>query len=973
MKKTFAIARKEVAAYFASPTAYLFLGAFLGVTLFLVFWVETFFARNIADVRPLFEWMPVLLIFLVSALTMRMWSDERRMGTIEVLLTLPVSGVALVLGKFLAVMCLVSIALLMTLPIPWSVSFMGLLDWGPIYGGYVAAVLLAAMYTAIGLFVSARSDNQIVSLLTSVGICFIFYLVGSGPVVSLFGSEVGELLKQVGSGSRFDSITRGVLDFRDLYYYLSLTAVFLAWNLYSLELLRWEADLDSQKRRRRGFGLVLLLLAANVLAANLWLAPLSALRADLTKGQVYSISAATERYLDQLQEPLLLRGYFSNRTHPELAPLAAQVRDLIREYEVVGAGRVFAEFIDPLEQPELEQEANQKYNIRSVPFQIADRYQSSLVNAYFHVLVQYGDQFEVLDFQDLIEVKMRGEAAMEVRLRNPEYDITRTIKKVLYSFRTSDELLTRLKRPVEFVGYFSPDARLPEGLPAFRVELEKALAAVAERAPEQFSYKIVDPEADGGAVAAAIEEQFGLGPMVVSLLDPTPFYFYLTLQDGERIVQLAVPDDATVDAIGKAVETGLKRFSTGFLKSVGLVLPHAAPTDDHAHAHAHGALDTKQFTLLKEKLRQSYAVEEIDVNAGVIPAAIDLVLVVAPEEMSERGVFALDQFLMKGGTVVLLASPFSVTTTAQSIEAKPKATGLEKWLRHHGIRIEELMVLDAQNEAFPVPIERDTGGVKVQEIQLIPYAYFVDVRADGMESRSGITSGLPQVTLNWSSPIEFTPESAEAKTDAVSLLMSSEQSSRQYPSQLLPDFETLPPHGFVLPSQSERYTLAGLRQGRFLSLFAGRRSPLLEREQAQRKDLANDDKAKTSVAAGGYAVLDRSVESARIIVVGSSDFVADETLELSAAIGSSRYLNSLQLVENAIDWSLEERGLLSIRGRGHFARTLLPMSDDLRLLFEYMIYFAMLVELGALYGLYRMVRRKRRRFYRSIVSTGAAV
>ncbi len=125
MKQILAITRKELNSYFGSPMALIFLGAFLAVTLFAFFWVETFFARGIADVRPLFRWMPLLLIFLVAALTMRQWSEEQRSGTLEMLLTLPVRPAQLVIGKFLAVMTMVLVALMLTLPLPITVASSG--------------------------------------------------------------------------------------------------------------------------------------------------------------------------------------------------------------------------------------------------------------------------------------------------------------------------------------------------------------------------------------------------------------------------------------------------------------------------------------------------------------------------------------------------------------------------------------------------------------------------------------------------------------------------------------------------------------------------------------------------------------------------------------------------------------------------------------------------------------------------------
>src|SRR5210317_167394 len=122
MKQSLSITRKELEGYFGSPMALIFVGAFLAVTLFSFFWVDTFFARGIADVRPLFNWMPLLMVFLVAALTMRQWSEEERSGTLEMLLTLPVSAIQLVLGKFLAVMALVAISLILTIFLPITVS-----------------------------------------------------------------------------------------------------------------------------------------------------------------------------------------------------------------------------------------------------------------------------------------------------------------------------------------------------------------------------------------------------------------------------------------------------------------------------------------------------------------------------------------------------------------------------------------------------------------------------------------------------------------------------------------------------------------------------------------------------------------------------------------------------------------------------------------------------------------------------------
>ncbi len=541
------VARKELWAFFSSPVAYIFLGAFLAVSLFVFFWVETFFARNIADVRPLFEWMPLLLIFLVAALTMRLWSEERRAGTLETLMTLPVSTLQLVLGKFLASLALVAVALLLTLPLPVTVSLLGPLDWGPVVGGYIAALLLAAAYISIGLFISARTDNAIVSLIGTALVCGVFYLIGSDALTHLLGHRGGELLQLLGTGSRFESITRGVIDLRDLYYYLSIVGVFLTLNVYTLEHLRWAADSKRPEVHRR-WGLATALFAANFLAGNLWLQQIGWARADITEGHVYSISDATRHYLAQLREPLLIRGYFSAKTHPLLSPLVPQIRDLLKEYEVAGRGKVRVEFVDPQENPEIEREAGEKYGIRPVAFQSASKYQTSVVNSYFDILVQYGDQFEKLGFRDLIEVKRRGETDLDVRLRNPEYDITRAIKKVLYGYQAGGDLFQSLRKPVTFRGFISPDKRLPKPLPALRKDLDAVLAELKQQSGGKLTVDIRDPDAGDGSLAKEIAEKYGFQPLALSLLDPTTFYFYMLLESDGQTVPIPLPEPLDTDA-----------------------------------------------------------------------------------------------------------------------------------------------------------------------------------------------------------------------------------------------------------------------------------------------------------------------------------------------------------------------------------------------------------------------------------------
>lgn len=960
MNQLFQIARKEFAAFFSSPIAFIFFGAFLAVTLFIFFWVETFFARNIADVRPLFSWMPVLLIFLTAAITMRMWSEERRSGTLEFLLTSPVPPWQLVLGKFFACLLLVGVALLLTLPLPVTVAFIGNLDWGPVFGGYVATLFLAAAYIAIGLFVSVRSDNQIISLIITSLLCGLFYLLGSDALTGLVGNRGSELLQLLGTGSRFESITRGVIDLRDLYYYLSLVGVFLALNVFSLERLRWAGNPSS--RYHRQWGTVTTLLVVNFIVGNLWLQPVGWARADITQGNIYSISDATRNYLAQLREPLLIRGYFSAQTHPLLAPLVPRLRDLLEEYAVASNGRVRVEFIDPLENPELEQEAGQKYGIRPVPFQTASKYQAAVVNSYFDILVKYGDQYETLGFRDLIEVKAQSEADLNVELRNPEYDITRTIKKVLFAYQGAGQLFENIIRPVTFKGYISPDERLPQELAELRQGLDETLAALQTEAGNRLKVEIRDPDADGGVLAGKIESEYGFRPMAISLFDTDTFWFYMALESGDQIVPVPLPETLDTASLKRSINTALKRFSKGFLKTVALYAPPGMPAMPQHGMPGSG----QQFNWLRERLGEEHTVQPSELKTGRVPADADLLVMVAPESLDEKQLFAVDQFLMEGGTVILSTSPFAVSMQ-RSLSASPHESGLKQWLAHNGIALKEEMVLDPQNAAFPIPVQRNLGGFIVQETQMVAYPYFVDIREEGLEQASGIGAGLNQVTMNWASPIIIDKEQNNMRR-VIPLLYSSEESWVSSSTAIQPDFRTYGELGFARQGEAGKQLLAVVVEGRFDSFFKDKPSPLLEEKAQDEKPEENEDETETLIT----RVIDKSPESGRIILFSSNSFLSDNTLELASAALRTRYLNPVQLVENAVDWSLEERGLLSIRGRGHFSRSLEPLDRDAQQFWEYINYALALLGLAVVWLLRRIARQRAQRYYQAVLNEGRA-
>lgn len=955
MRESWSLARRELAGFFNTSIAYIFLGAFLAVSLFVVFWVDTFFARNLADVRPLFQWMPLLLIFLVAAITMRMWSEERRGGTLESLLTSPVSIARLVFAKFLACFILVAIALLLTLGLPITVSLLGPLDWGPVIGGYVAALLLACTYIAVGLYISARTENQIVALIGTVIVGILLYLPGSHLLGAFFSAPVSHWMSLVGTGARFDSITRGVLDLRDLYYYVSLALVFLVLNGQALVRLRWGKG--GVTRRQRILVWTLAAVIANLLAANIWLDSLSGARIDLTQGKLYTLSQATKSELANLPEPLLIEGFFSSKTQPLLAPLVPQLKSLIREYAIAGGRHVQVRFADPQTQPALAQTIAKRYGIKPVPFRNRSRYEASVVNAYFNVLVKYGDQYKVLNFQKLIGVGRSANGKLKVNLRAPEYALTSTIKQVVGNYQKKGDVFASLSSPVTLAGFISSNKVLPEALHKLRADLKTTLAGLQKQSGGRFKVDIKEPSADS-QLAKQIADEYGFTPMVAGLLNPQPFYFYLLLKRGDQTVPVALPKDLSVAGLKKAIVTGLDQFARGMRKTVAVFAPKTNPMLARM-----GRAKGPKFTQLIKALRRHAIVKQTQLSDGRVPAGTQLLLVLAPKNVDKKQLFAIDQFLMTGGTVVVATSPYSVSMGQGGLSAHLQPSGIDKWLAAKGINIKQTLVMDSQNATFPVPVYRNLGGLTLREYYPIPYPYFPFVAGQGLNSKSPVTRNLGQVTMSWAAPIELNHKALSADK-VVKLLTSSPASWLSTSTAIAPkrDAQGHPlgwtPHGKTAPQ------LLGVAiKGRFTSWFTHHKNPLL----ATAKDKAGKSEKGSKAGASDKpspvqitSVIEHSPAASRLVVLSSASFVADNTMGMISAGLGRQYDQPVQLVQNLVDWSLESPAMLELRGKSSVSRLLEPLSHDQQVFWEYLNYALALLGL-IVTGLIAWERRRRHR------------
>jgi ABC-2 type transport system permease protein len=239
MRQFLSITKRELISYFATPVAYVFITIFLILSGLFTFYLGNFFEIGQASLGSFFEWHPWLYLFLIPAITMRLWSEEKKSGTIELLTTLPVSTLNIVLGKFMAAWLFTFLALILTFPMWITVNYLGNPDNGVITASYIGSLLMAGGYLSIGIFISSLTKNQVIAFIVSVTVCFLFTVSGLPIVLDFFSNWAGEAITDVIASfsflANYSDISRGIIDFRTLAYFLSLIFLFLFLNVITLD------------------------------------------------------------------------------------------------------------------------------------------------------------------------------------------------------------------------------------------------------------------------------------------------------------------------------------------------------------------------------------------------------------------------------------------------------------------------------------------------------------------------------------------------------------------------------------------------------------------------------------------------------------------------------------------------------------------------------------------------------------------
>jgi ABC-type uncharacterized transport system involved in gliding motility auxiliary subunit len=413
VSRVWTIARRDVKALFDQPTGYVLLVVFLAVNAFLFF--RNAYLSNVATLRPMLDFLPWIFLFFVPAVAMRSLAEDTRSGLLEIVLAQPVSEAELLLGKYLGVVIVLLAALLSTLLIPLGLALGSALPWGPVVAQYVGAALLAAAFAGIGVWASSLGKSQITAFILSVAVMFVLILVGLDPLLVGLPPVLGAVAARLGVLSHFESVGRGVLDLRDVLYFLSVAALFLA--LAYAVLMRRRLAPATQATRQLRLGTVLL--CGVVIVLNLAGGEIGG-RLDLSPGRAYTLSSATKAIVRSLPDLVTIKLYASKELPSQFALDKRDVDDLLHDLRSASHGRLRVLETDPASDTAAAEDAR-SLGIVPVQFNVLGQSELQVKEGFFGLVVQYAGKHETIPF-------IRQTDDLEYRLASTIRDMTRRSK-----------------------------------------------------------------------------------------------------------------------------------------------------------------------------------------------------------------------------------------------------------------------------------------------------------------------------------------------------------------------------------------------------------------------------------------------------------------------------------------------------------------------------------------------------------------
>ncbi len=392
MKRIWIVARREVSGFFDHPAAYILVVAFLGLGLFLTF--RTLYAAGIATLRPFFDLLPWLFAVFIPAMTMRSLAEERRSGTLEWLLAHPLREVEVVVGKFIGNWFFVLAALVGTVPTALGLLMVSEADGGIMMAEYIGAGLLAAQGVAIGLWASSLTRNQITAFIFGASVSFTLVLIGTPVVLVGLPPSLGATVSNLSVLGHFENVARGVVDLRDVVYFLSTAGLFLFMSVGVMSRERLSVGRGAFRRLRTGTAaLIAVVVLLNLLGANI------RGRLDLTQEGLYTLSDGSREILGELDDIVTLKLVISDELPAELQPTLRDVADLVADLRRAAGVQLVVENLNPNDDAEVATEAR-NLGITQNEFNVLRDDEFEVRRGWFGLALLYADQREVIPFID---------------------------------------------------------------------------------------------------------------------------------------------------------------------------------------------------------------------------------------------------------------------------------------------------------------------------------------------------------------------------------------------------------------------------------------------------------------------------------------------------------------------------------------------------------------------------------------------
>ena len=468
------------------------------------------------------------------------------------------------------------------------------------------------------------------------------------------------------------------------------------------------------------------------------------LQLDLTEEKLHSLDPVTVSAIDQIQDPISIRGLFSDVNHAKLAPFIPRIRDTLDAFARVGGDTLNIRVEDPSTDPAIQQEVAEVYGIVSRPLRVMDARQKTIVNAYFNILIEQGANHVVLDMEDLL-VRSPTALGQEFRLGNIEYILTRALLRLNRDALPIEHAIARVPQPIQLT-LWQTSPLIPESLRG----TQRLLAQVAEEYtrsfPEQFQF--TTREFNGSPqVAQSLNQKYQIAPVALEANPNQPFYLHLLIEVTPDL-HLVIPPSTGLNAgdVRTRLEDVVRSSHPAFTKHIQLVTRHAADPQ---------APDAKprDYTLLQATLEEEYAVTLGDPNQLELPENTDVMVLGRAGTLPTHSLGAIHEFLVQGGTVLALYGAHEVDLGRNGLKSTPSDASFAQFLARYGITLEDKhWIADLRNAMCTLPLIVRKGDVLQQWVQEFKYPLFPEVRSNHALASYTALQGLGPVTVPWASP-----------------------------------------------------------------------------------------------------------------------------------------------------------------------------------------------------------------------------